>query len=172
MDIAAEISAELDGEWLPRIYKEKIRTQRTRSIELDIPERENRAEIQYTLLGIELKVGKRRFGSPDLATARYMRVFARLGCREFAVPYNITMVSAAADDLETSWHRTLLLAAESDTRKTFEEQCIIAFKTYSGNAPPNSRDRTRQPGTPVRSRYPAAPEAMAQRFARLCGRAD
>lgn len=128
MDIAAEISAELDGEWLPRIYKEKIRTQRTRSIELDIPERENRAEIQYTLLGIELKVGKRRFGSPDLATARYMRVFARLGCREFAVPYNITMVSAAADDLETSWHRTLLLAAERTRGKHSRSSALLRSK--------------------------------------------
>ena len=85
MDIAAEIRAQLADDWLPNIYKEKIRSQRTRSIVLDVHERENQAEIQYTLLGIELKVGKRRFACPDLATARYMRVFARFGCHEFAV---------------------------------------------------------------------------------------
>src|SRR5258706_6969630 len=108
MDIAAEISARFADEWLPRIYKEKIRIQRTRAYQLDIPERENQADIQYTLLGIELKVGKHRFACPDLATARYLRVFARLGCREFALPYDITKISPAADELETSWQRTLL----------------------------------------------------------------
>ena len=113
MDIAAEISAHFADEWLPKIYKEKIRSQRTRAYQLDVPARENQADIQYTLLGIELKVGKRRFACPDLATARYLRVFARLGCREFAVPYDITQISPAADNLETSWQRTLLHLNES-----------------------------------------------------------
>ena len=109
MDIAFEICATLADEWLPRIYKEKVRSQRTRAYHLDIPVRENRAEIQYTLLGIELKVGRRRFASPDLATARYLRVFARLGCRDFAVPYDISQISGIADLLETSWQRALVL---------------------------------------------------------------
>ena len=112
MDIAAEICASLADEWLPTIYREKIRPQRTRSVSIDVPERENEAGIQYTLLGIELKVGKQRFTCPDLATARYMRIFARIGCREFAVPYDITKISTVADDLETSWQRILLLLAE------------------------------------------------------------
>jgi len=63
----------------------------------------------HTLLGIELKVGRQRFSCPELPTARYMRVFARLGCREFAVPYDITKISTLADELETSWQRALLL---------------------------------------------------------------
>ena len=113
--IEVKIRESLAENWLPAIYAEKIRSQRTRSIEIDVPERENQAEIQYTLLGIELKIGKRRFACPDLATARYMRIFARTGCREFAVPYDITRISAAADDLETSWQRTLLLV-EEETR--------------------------------------------------------
>ncbi|MEO6051650.1 MAG: hypothetical protein ABIP78_10010, partial [Pyrinomonadaceae bacterium] len=108
----AEICASLADEWLPTIYSQRIRPQRTRSISIEVPERENQAEIQYTLLGIELQVGKHRFACPDLATARYMRVFARIGCREFAVPYDITKISTVADDLETSWQRTLLLQAE------------------------------------------------------------
>lgn len=113
MDIASEIRARLGDEWIGTIYKQKIRSQRTRAITLELPERENQADIQYTLLGIELKVGKMRFASPDLATARYMRVFARIGCREFAVPYDITQISAAADELETSWQRSMLLISES-----------------------------------------------------------
>ena len=112
MDIAAEIRKDLADDWLPRIYREKVRTQRTRSLRLDIAERENAADIIYTLLGIELKVGKRRFACPELSTARYMRIFARLGCREFAIPYDITQIPSAADELETAWQRTLLVLAE------------------------------------------------------------
>lgn len=112
MDIAAEICDRLNGEWLPTIYKDKIRSQRTRGYKLEVEERENQAEIQYTLLGIELKVGKRRMACPDLATARYLRVFARIGCREFAVPYDITKISAAADELETAWQKALILATD------------------------------------------------------------
>ncbi|MEQ1645188.1 MAG: hypothetical protein ABL959_17190 [Pyrinomonadaceae bacterium] len=96
-------------DWLPAIYEKKIRSQRTRLYKLNISKKENHAEIQYTLLGIELKVGRKRFACPDLATARYLRVFARLGCNEFAVPYDITKISPAADEIETSWQRSLVL---------------------------------------------------------------
>ncbi len=108
MDRATAVRAELEEEWIPAIYK-KIRTGRTRSYKLDVPVRENTAEIQYTLLGIELKVGKRRFACPDLATARYLRVFARLGCTDIAVPYDITQISTVADELETSWQKMILI---------------------------------------------------------------
>lgn len=109
MNIAAEISAALADQWLPVVYKENVRSQRTRAYSLEIPKRENSPEIQYTLLGIELKVGRRRFACPDLATARYLRVFARLGCRDFAVPYDITQIPGVADQLETAWQRALLM---------------------------------------------------------------
>ena len=100
------------------LSKKRFVSQRTRVIAArSARARENQAEIQYTLLGIELKVGKRRFACPDLATARYMRVFARIGCREFAVPYDITQISAAADELETSWQ----LRCSLDGRKNARE---------------------------------------------------
>ena len=94
---------------LAALYAEKIRTLRTRSCSLEIPERENETVILHTLLGIELKVGVMRFACPDLATARYMRVFARLGCRDFAIPYDITKISTLADELETEWQRSMLV---------------------------------------------------------------
>lgn len=109
MNIAAEIKATLADDWLPNIYENRVRSQRTRAHALEIAKRENRADIQYTLLGIELKVGRRRFACPDLATARYLRIFARIGCRDFAVPYDITQISGVADELETSWQRSLLM---------------------------------------------------------------
>ena len=109
MNAAAAIREEMASEWLPILYQEKVRSQRTRAYKLDIAKRENTPDIQYTLMGIELKVGRKRFACPDLATARYLRVFARLGCGEFAVPYDISRLPAMADELETSWQRSLVL---------------------------------------------------------------
>src|SRR5687768_3623879 len=112
MDIASDIKEKLAGDWLPLIYQEKVRSQRTRSHRLEIPVKENRAAIQHTLLGIELKVGNKRFSCPDLSTARYLQIFARLGCQEVAVPYDITKISTLADELDSAWHKALLFLEE------------------------------------------------------------
>ncbi len=61
MDIVGEIREQLNAEWLPDIYRSKVRTQRTRAHSLEVASRENRAIIQHTLLGVELKVGNQRF---------------------------------------------------------------------------------------------------------------
>ena len=117
MEIAARIREKLNENWLPQIYREKIRTLRTRSFNLGVPTRENLVEIQHTLLGVELKVGNKRLSCPDLSTARYLQVFARMGCEEIAVPYDITKISTLADELESSWQRTLLLFDEASAEK-------------------------------------------------------
>ena len=104
------------------IYAEKIRPLRTRSCVLEIPERENDVKLLYTLLGIELQVGRRRFSCPDLATARYMRVFARIGCTEFAIPYDITKISVLADELETAWQRSLLTLETESADLTYQQR--------------------------------------------------
>ena len=118
MEIASEIKEKLGDEWLPAIYCQKVRTQRTRAHQLEIPEKENRAIIQHTLLGVELKVGIQRFSCPDLSTARYLQIFARLGCQEFAVPYDITKISTLADELESAWQKILLLFEKAAEAKT------------------------------------------------------
>ncbi|MDQ3375057.1 MAG: hypothetical protein M3521_14370, partial [Acidobacteriota bacterium] len=118
MEITAEIRENLGEEWIPNIYQNKVRTQRTRAYRLEITERENRAIIQHTLLGVELKVGNKRFSCPDLSTARYLQIFARLGCSNVAVPYDITKISTLADELESSWHKTLLLFEKMIVDKT------------------------------------------------------
>lgn len=118
MEIADKIKQNLGDEWLTDIYRLKVRPQRTRAYRLEIPERENLVEIQHTLLGVELKVGNIRLSCPDLSTARYLQVFARLGCQEIAVPYDITKISTLADELESSWHRILLLLDEATDEKT------------------------------------------------------
>ena len=110
-DLAEEIKSELGDEWLPALYRERIRTLRTRSFQLPAaPKRASDVEVQHTLLGVELRVGRRRVSCPDLATARYLAVFARAGCSEVAVPYDITKISRLADELERAWQRMTLLA--------------------------------------------------------------
>lgn len=111
MNLIETIRAQLSEHWIPDTYANRVRPGRTRSHHFDIPERENRAEIMFTLLGVELKVGNKRFACPDLSTARYLQVFARLGCRDIAVPYDITQISPVADELETAWQRMMLVIA-------------------------------------------------------------
>ena len=83
---------------------------------MNIAAKENAPELMHTLLGIELKVGKLRISSPDLSTARYLCVFARLGCGEVAVPYDISKISAIADLLETGWQRMNLMLQSASNR--------------------------------------------------------
>jgi hypothetical protein len=103
------IQEQLGESWLPRIYRERILKLRTRSYHFESDKPAARVEIQHTLLGVELKVGRRRLLCPDLATARYLSVFARLGSKAVAVPYDITKISHLADELESSWYRMFLL---------------------------------------------------------------
>ena len=109
-EYAEQVEKELGDSWLPQIYRERILKLRTRSYHFGSLKPGTRVEIQHTLLGVELKLGRRRLLCPDLATARYLAVFARAGCQDVAVPYDITKISRLADELESSWHRMLLLA--------------------------------------------------------------
>lgn len=113
-----EIKSSLEEMWLPQIYSDHILRLRTRSHQLDVPARLNKVEIQHTLLGVEMKTGRRRVMCPDLATARYLSVFARAGCSSIAVPYDITQISRLADILESSWHRMLLLIERAAEKRS------------------------------------------------------
>ena len=108
--LVAEVKGRLGEEWPPRIYRERVLAMRTRSHGVPQLTKNAGVEILHTLLGIELKVGRRRISCPDLATARYLSVFARAGVAEVAVPYDITKISRLADELESAWQRMLLLA--------------------------------------------------------------
>ncbi|HVF87422.1 MAG TPA: hypothetical protein VM866_07520 [Pyrinomonadaceae bacterium] len=111
--VLSEIKNTLGEAWPPQIYRQRVLPMRTRSHRLAAAKRNASVEILHTLLGIELKVGRRRIACPDLATARYLAVFAHIGCTEVAVPYDITQISRLADDLESAWHRMLLLSEHS-----------------------------------------------------------
>src|SRR5437870_5702165 len=108
-EMAAAVEREVGDSSIAEIYREQVLPQRTRQYELRAGGKSQTVEVLHTLLGIELKIGKRRLLCPDLATARYLAVFARLGCEAVAVPYDITQISRLADELESSWQRMLLL---------------------------------------------------------------
>ena len=108
-DHAAQILSLLGQSWLPEMYRERVLTLRTRAYHFGKLPHKARVQIHHSLLGVELQVGRQRFLCPDLATARYLSVFARAGCEDVAIPYDITQISCLADDLESSWQRMLLL---------------------------------------------------------------
>jgi hypothetical protein len=108
-DLASAIETKMGESWLPQIYRERILKVRTRAYEFPALPQRAAPRIHHTLLGIELMVGRRRMLCPDLATARYLAVFARAGCKAAAIPYDITRISQIADELESSWHRMFLL---------------------------------------------------------------
>lgn len=115
---AQKIQQQLAETWLPRIYRERILKLRTRSYHFENPKPSAHVVVQHTLLGVELKLGRKRLLCPDLATARYLSVFARIGCKDVALPYDITKISHFADELESSWYRMLLLVdQEARTEK-------------------------------------------------------
>lgn len=118
MRAAAALKESVGEKWIPAIYRDHVRVLRTRAYTLDVAARENDAEILYTLLGIELKVGRRRLSCPDLSTARYLLIFARIGVSEIAVPYDISKIAALADELEASWQHTLLLLGTMNAEKS------------------------------------------------------
>ena len=154
-DYAAQVKADLKDAWLPYIYRERIRRLRTRSYHFEALPGNPRVEIQHTLLGVELKAGRRRLLCPDLATARYLSIFARAGCENVAVPYDITKVSQLADELESSWHRMLLLADHhaaglSDSFKNRIKRLLLkdlraeVFESGAGPSLPEFRQITKQ----------------------------
>lgn len=148
------IEARLAGEWLPTIYRDRIRSQRTRSYSFEVSKGQNNVSILHTLLGVELKVGRKRFSCPDLATARYLQVFARIGCRDFAVPYDITKISPLADELELGWQKALILCAEAARRDGTDASRLRGAMTRRmrkeiedigpGDAMPEFKQETRQ----------------------------
>lgn len=116
-DLASAIQETIGNTWLSRIYRDRILKMRTRAYEFPVLPKNAQPQIHHTLLGIELKVGRQRMLCPDLATARYLSVFARIGCKAVAIPYDITKISHIADELESSWYRILLLADESTRQR-------------------------------------------------------
>ncbi len=63
-DLASAIQATIGDSWLPRIYRDRILKMRTRAYEFPALPKNAAPQIHHTLLGIELKVGRRRMLCP------------------------------------------------------------------------------------------------------------
>src|ERR1044072_8635299 len=154
-DIVAEIERQMGTASIASVYEKKILSQRTRQYELKAGGKLSQVEILHTLLGIELKISNRRLLCPDLATARYLSVFARLGCDLIAVPYDISQISRLADEMESSWHRTMLLIEHFTVdrsgrlravvrRRLRDEERKLIAQLGAGSKFPQFNQKTRQ----------------------------
>src|SRR5215208_1045695 len=154
-DIVTELNQQLGDYSIIAMYRNAVLSQRTRRYELRAPQKKSRVEVLHTLLGIELKVGSRRLLCPDLATARYLSVFARIGCDRIEVPSDITQISRLADELESSWHRTMLLIEHFTVdrsgrlravvrRRLLEEARTLIAQLGAGSKFPQFNQKTRQ----------------------------
>ena len=85
---------------LTEIYRTRILPAKTRQIQLI--GRKTPATIIQTLLGYELKASYKRIQCPDLVTARYLKLFTELGCRNIRLPYDPTLTAELIPDLERS----------------------------------------------------------------------
>lgn len=152
---AQKIQEQLGETWLPRIYRERILKLRTRSYHFETANASARIVIQHTLLGVELKIGRKRLLCPDLATARYLSVFARVGCKDVALPYDITKISQLADELESSWYRMLLLVEQEAKAESMRFKgrlrglllatiCVEILEAGPGTRVPEFRQNTKQ----------------------------
>jgi hypothetical protein len=80
--------------------------------------RKCQARIMYTLLGYEVKAGRRRITCPDLITARYLRLFAEIGMPCIGVPYDPTRTETILPEMEALFEaaRQQTTAEQNDSR--------------------------------------------------------
>jgi len=73
---------------------------------VNLPGRRCRApRIITTLLGFELQIRDTRISCPDLATAEYLKIFARIGAPELLMPINPTITADILDEMTRIWEK-------------------------------------------------------------------
>ncbi len=83
---------------LKNIYADEVVIEKNRSIPLW--GRKCQPQIIYTLLGYEVKAGKKRITCPDTVTARYLSLFSELGLDAVRLPYDPTVTARIVPQLE------------------------------------------------------------------------
>lgn len=81
------------------LYIDRVLTARHRQVSLR--GRKCRAAIMHTLLGYEVKAGRKRITCPDLITARYLRAFAETGVATVRIPYDPTVTRGIIREIES-----------------------------------------------------------------------
>lgn len=79
-------------------FVEGVTTEKTRKVPL--LGRKCTPQLMRTFLGYELKLGKKRITCPDMTTARYLRIFAEVGCDNIEIPYDPTQTASLIPHLE------------------------------------------------------------------------
>ncbi len=110
---------QIDGEIerIRQIYCCDVVQDRNRVVRL--PGRKCEPQILETLLGYELKAGRRRINCPDVVSARYLKIFAELGFKDVFIPYDPTRTEIMVSGLEGALDKIkeLLEGSEGDTRR-------------------------------------------------------
>ena len=73
-EYAAQVRADLNETWLPNIYRRRVRSKATRAYQFEGLGNNARVAIQHTLLGVELKAGRRRLLCRFSTTASYVLI--------------------------------------------------------------------------------------------------
>lgn len=60
-------------------------------------------EIFNTFLGYEIIAAGKRIICPDMTTARYIQIFAEIGLKEVAIPYDVTRTQEILPNLERAF---------------------------------------------------------------------
>ncbi len=90
-------------EEIGQLYVNRVLSQRTRRVPL--LGRKCQPHIMYTFLGFEVKMGRKRVTCPDMATARYLKIFAELGMDSVQIPYDPSQTARIVPLLETAFDR-------------------------------------------------------------------
>lgn len=106
-----------------QIYIREVLPNRTRPLKLY--GRKHRARILKTMLGHEVKMGRKRVQCPDVVTARYLKVFGELGMKSIELPYDPTRTARLVDVLEVALQR---IAVETQRRFPRPEERLIRNK--------------------------------------------
>jgi hypothetical protein len=128
-DYAADVCSGEAFKLLCELFQNALADQRTRRIRL-IGKRCD-PEIFNTFLGFEIKALGKRILCPDMATARYLRIFAEIGLGEVEVPYDVTRTQEFLPDLERAYAALkTILDFFSDQLLTVKEQKQFRRSVY------------------------------------------
>ncbi len=108
--------------------------------------RKCRATIMHTLLGYEVKAGRKRITCPDLITARYLRAFAEIGLATVRIPYDPTVTQGMVSELES------ILETIRDAAGQGSDSCRRAYRRLRRQL--QKAEQEQSTGTLVSRRFP------------------
>ena len=107
-------------------YCKSIQHLKTRKILL--PGRKCSPKIVESFLGYEILIGRKRLTCPDMATARYLKIFAEIGMKEILVPYDPTKTAEFLPGLEKKLDQIKVLVARIGQEKQNKIKLRTAYK--------------------------------------------